>query len=90
MCNNVKKEIQVPVVITTPGTRCDVFVPDLEVTIHGSDYVEAIANAILKASAIYFYNLERNLQFRFETSFAKASAIADKKDGFATFIKLQA
>lgn len=90
MSNVTMRDIQVPVVVTTPGNRCDIYVPDLEMTIHGSDYVEAFANATLKASAVYFYNLERNLKFDLKTKFTQASNLADKVNGFATYIKLQA
>ena len=49
------KEIQIPVIIKRDNKSCDVYIPDLDMTIHGDDFVSAIANASMKASAVYFW-----------------------------------
>ena len=90
MLSKAKKSIQIPVVITHDANHCDIFIPDLSMTIHGQDYVDAISNATLKASAIYYYNLERNLRFELTTTYADAEKLCDAKGSFATYIALTA
>lgn len=84
-----KKNIQVPVVVTTyKGGKCDIYIPDLNMTVHGIDYVDAQANAILKCSAIYYYNLERNVKFSFDTTYADAEKMCINDNQFATFVSI--
>lgn len=83
-------DLQIPVIITKKDKKCDLFIPDLDITVHGHDYVDTLANSILKASAIYFYNLERNLKFELTTTFVEASEMCDDKDSFVTYITLVA
>ena len=49
---HVNSDLLIPVLVTKSKKHCDIYIPDLDITIHGSDYVDAISNAILKASAI--------------------------------------
>ena len=86
----INSDLQIPVVIYHDKERCDVYIPDFEITIHGRDYVDAISNAILKASAIYYYNLERNLRFELKTTYTMAERMCTKKGSFATYIGLMA
>ena len=81
-------DLQIPVVVTTNKTRCDIYVPDFNITIHGKDFVEAMASTILKASSIYYYNLERNIAFDLNTTYAEAEALCKGRNTFATFATL--
>ncbi len=90
MIERVPRDVQIPVVITHDSRKCDVYIPDLNMTVHGDDYVDAIANAILKASAVYFYNLERNVKFELNTTFGQASSMCRDSSQFATYIALVA
>ena len=45
-------DLQIPVVVTKNKTRCDIYVPDFNMTVHGKYFVEAMASTILKASSI--------------------------------------
>lgn len=84
----ISSELQIPVIIDHDSKHCDIYIPDFEITIHGHDYVDAISNAIFKASAIYYYNLERNLKFELKTTYQMAEAMCKKKSSFATYIGL--
>lgn len=84
---HVENNLAIPVLITKKRNSCDIYIPDLAITVHGEDYVDAIANAILKASAIYYYNLDRNLQFKLTHTYADVEAMCRHKQ-FATFINL--
>ena len=91
MIYTMRKDIQLPVVITHDSTHCDIYIPDLDITVHGRDYVDAISNAIMKASAIYYYNLERNVTFELKTTYNDVECICKKMHGsFATYIALTA
>jgi len=91
MSQRIRKDFQIPVVITHTKHKCDIYVPDFEVTIHGDDYVDAISNAIMKISAIYYYNLERNLTINLTTTYADAEKLCNnKRNSFATYIALTA
>lgn len=81
-------DLNIPVLVTKTRTECNIYIPDLEITIHGRDYVEAISNAILKASAIYYYNLDRNLKFEFSTTYADVDKMCKHRGQFATYINL--
>ncbi len=84
------KDVQLAVVVEHDSKHCDVYIPDLKITVHGDDYTDALANSMLKASAIYYYNLERNLKFDLKTSFKEASSMCKKSNQFVTYINLQA
>ena len=81
-------DLQIPVVVTTGKDKCDIFVPDFDMTIHGRDFVEAMANTILKASSVYYYNLERNITFNLNTTYQEAEALCKGRNSFATFATL--
>lgn len=85
----VDKNLQVPIVVTTAKSgKCDIFIPDFQITVHGFDYVDAQANAILKASAIYYYNMERNIQCELKETYASSQAYCTKRNSFVTFMQL--
>ena len=85
---HVNSDLLIPVLVTKSKKHCDIYIPDLDITIHGSDYVDAISNAILKASAIYYYNLDRNLRFEFKYTYADVERLCKSRGQFATFINL--
>lgn len=87
---SLRNDIHIPVLVTSMHDACDVYVPDLNITVHGKDYVDALANAMLKASAIYYYNKERNLSFPLETTYEQVEKMCKGRKQFATFIELSA
>ena len=88
MSITIKKDLQIPVVIQHTKTMCEVYIPDFSMTVHGTDYVDASADATMKASAVYYYNLERNLRLELKTTYTEAEAMCKAKGSFATFICL--
>lgn len=84
------KSIEIPVVVTQLKDGYSVFVPDLSMKVYGYDYIDAMSSAILKASAVYFYNLERDLHFDLKTKFAEAEQMCTDGHSYATFIALHA
>lgn len=83
----INSDLQIPVVVT-PKAGCNIYIPDFKMTVHGENYVEAFADAIFKASAIYYYNLERNLKFQLNTTYEAAEQMCTEKGSFVTFICL--
>lgn len=82
--------IRIPIVVQAHKSHYDIYVPDLDMTIHGTDFISATANAVLKCTAIYYYNLQHNLPFTLSVSYSEADKIALKKGKgcFATLISL--
>lgn len=85
---STKTNIQIPVVVIPTKTECTVFIPDLNVTIHGRDIVEALALSISYASAIYFYNVERNIKLPMDTTYEQAEEKCPSRKSFVTYIGL--
>ena len=85
-----RDDIQIPGIVTNEKDNCSIYIPDFKITIHGSDFVEALANAVLSASAIYYYNLDRNLRLKLDTTYQDADAMCTKNNQFATFVTLTA
>ena len=86
---HIDTELQIPIVVTKEKSgRCRIYVPDLKITIHGEDYIEAQAEAILKASAIYYYNAERNVHIPLEETYQSSQRFVERKDSFVTFMGL--
>lgn len=82
------ENIQVPAVCKQlKDGSIDVYVPDFSLTTHGEDFIDALAKANLCCSAIYFYNLERNVKYPLTTKYDDAEKLCDNKS-FATFICL--
>lgn len=84
------KNLQVPAIVTMSGDKCDIHVPDLKITVHGQDYVEAMANAMLNVSAIYYYNHDRNIPIQLTKTYAEVEREAcNRRNGsFATYLSL--
>lgn len=82
--------IRIPVVVKTKKSGYDIYIPDLDMTVHGHDFISATANAVLKCTAIYYYNLQHNLPFNLSTSYTEADKLAlnEGKGCFATLISL--
>lgn len=85
---NTDTNIQIPVVVVPVKDKCDVLIPDLNVTIHGRDIVEALALSISYVSAIYYYNVERNYRLNLSTTYEQALALCPNRKSFATYIGL--
>jgi hypothetical protein len=87
----IRRDIQIPVIITHDKKHCDIYIPDMDITVHGHDYVDTLSNAIMKASAIYYYNLERDLKLVLNTTYAQAEKLcATRKGSFTSYIGLTA
>lgn len=79
---------QIPVVASQlKDGKTNVFIPDLNITIHDVDFISALAKASMTASALYYYNLERNVIFDLKTKYADAEKLCDD-NSFVTFICL--
>lgn len=85
----IDENLQVVVVVVTQGKQgCSFYIPDFNVTVHGIDLLEAQANAITYASAIYYYNVERNVEFKLDATYESAHKHCKTKKSFVTFIPL--
>ena len=84
----INVDLTVPVLVTLEQDGCSIYVPDLNITAHGEDYIGAMANTIMASSAIYYYNLERNIKFEFKTTYAQVQDMCKGKNQFATFASL--
>lgn len=82
------EQVQVPVIITHKRKSCDIYIPDFEITVHGKDYVDTLASAIMTTSAVYYYNLERNLKMSLTTRFEDAEKLCTHASSFVSFIGL--
>ena len=82
--------IRIPVIVKAKKKGYDVFVPDLNMTVHGNDFISATANAVLKCTAIYYYNLQHNLPFSLDIPYVEVEKMALKegKGCFATLVSL--
>lgn len=77
---------QLPVKVTTSDSKYTMYIPDLHVTVEGSDYVELYARAAVCASAIIYYNKEHNLTTSYSTTFEEVQELCDGKDQFPAFL----
>lgn len=82
--------LRVPAIIEADAKHCDIYIPDLEITIHGRDYISAVANAVTKCTAIYYYFVEHNLPFNLTKKYADVEMMAlERGNGcFATYMQL--
>lgn len=82
--------LRIPVIVRTLKERYEITVPDLEMTVWGRDFISATANAVLKCTATYYYNLQHNLPFPEMTPYAKVEeqALKEGKGCFATLLSL--
>ena len=83
----VTSDLQVPVRVTQmpEKKRCDVYIPDLNMTIHGTTYTNAMAEAVLKMTAYYYYCKDRNHELTFSNTYESVADMCDDTD-FVTFI----
>lgn len=81
---------RVPVIVKTMKSSCDIFIPDLDMTVHGRDFISAAANAVLKCTAIYYYSLQHNLPCELNSPYNEVERLALKegKGCFATLLSL--
>ena len=85
-----RDDIQIPVIVEScKDGKADIFIPDLSLTIHGTDFVDGLAKASLRGSAIYYYNKERNLPIALNTTYDEAQQICDErfsKNAFVAYV----
>lgn len=77
---------QFPVVVTTGDNKFEMYIPDLHVTIEGSDYVELYARASVCASAIVYYHREHNFSMNIKTTYEEITAMCKSKNQFPTYL----
>lgn len=87
------KDIQLPVVIRNgPRNNRGTFIysPDLKLEVKGTDLVDAMSRAVQHFSAVYFYNLSKNVQIELSCTYEKACEHAKKdRRAFASFVPLK-
>lgn len=87
----LRKDIHVPVLCTlNKDMSCDIVVPDLQITVHGKDYIEALSNAMFYVSSIYYYNKERYHDIAFSYLYSEVEDMCSKysQNTIATVINL--
>ena len=81
-------DIQVPVMVdfNDEEGKCDITIPDMNMTIHGTSYTAAVADAVLKMSAYYYYCADRNIKLTFTHTYESVAAMCDDATEFVTFL----
>lgn len=87
---HVLDNVQIPVVVLPTRGKFDIYVPDFDMTVHGASMMEAMAQAMTYASAIYYYNKERSVNFSLSTKYEDAQKFCKGRKSFVTFINLTA
>ena len=65
-----KNIIAIPSVVYRPKDGpCSVFVPDLNITIHGVTFVDTLAETLMNVAAIITYRRDRNVPFNVEHTY---------------------
>lgn len=80
--------IQFAVVVTASDDGYTMYIPDLHMTIDGSDYVELYARAVVSATAVVHYNKEHNLTTKFSTTYEDVAERCHGKSQFPTYLAL--
>ena len=82
------KNLKVPVIVTQINkNQVNALIPDFNVTVHSHDFVSVISDATMVASSMYYFYIERNIQFELNCTLAKAEKMAmKKKNSFATLV----
>lgn len=78
------------VVVTTTykNGKCDVFIPDMHITVHGDDALSALAEATATATALYFYHADRGVRLPLTTTYSQAEELCTRKESFPTYLAL--
>ncbi len=66
------------------------YLPDLDISVHGSTVTEVIVNAQVKGGAIYHYSLERDVEIPLKADYSKCLKLCKGKNSFVTFVNLLA
>lgn len=82
-----QKQDQIPVIVSPTDDACDVYLPDMRVTVHGDSYTDAMAQSSIVASAIYYYGLEHNVPVNFSTTKEMLDDMCSEQS-FSTFLEL--
>lgn len=48
---------------------CSLFIPDLNMELYGTTFVEVIANAVTTVTALYIYNMEHNIPMPIKSTY---------------------
>lgn len=87
-----KQDIQLPIVITRgfgKNSGVSIYSPDLNIETRGTDIVDAMSKAQQCFSAMYYYNLSKNIELNLTCTYEDASREAKgKKRSFASFVPL--
>ncbi|MCM1218624.1 MAG: hypothetical protein NC548_29395 [Lachnospiraceae bacterium] len=85
----IDNDLQIPVVVSQAKSgKCDIYIPDMKITIHGEDFLEAWAEGVQKASAIYYYNVERNVKLVLKETYDSCHKYLGRGNCFVTFMPL--
>lgn len=82
-------DLQIPVRVKQipDKEKCDIYIPDLNMTVHGTTYTNAMAEAVLKTTAYYYYCKDRNHKLKFENTYETVAATCSGTS-FVTFISI--
>ncbi len=78
-CN--KQIEQFPTIIRVSRDACSVEVPDLNITVTGDNYTQAIGRAIEAITAVCVYRKERNIAIRIKETFESCAEKTIKEKG---------
>ena len=84
----VAKSVLVAVATKKGCGGFDIWLPDLDVTAHGYDFLDAFARANLTASAIKAYNDEHEVETKITHQFEDITLATKDKDSFVTVITI--
>lgn len=85
----ITPESHVPVTVKlNKDTSCDIFIPDFHVTVHGHDYIDAMANAACLVNAVVYFNEEHNITTPLDTSYDDVQRLCENDDRFPSYIRL--
>lgn len=83
------QSLAIPVRVTTRKDGCDLYIPDLLMTIHDKDYTAVVASAIARVQAIYTYNKERNMPISFKATYQEVSDTCVDNASFPTYLTIK-
>ena len=83
--------IQIPAIVDIKKDgSASIFIPGIDITVHGTDFADGLAKASLRGGAIYFYCKERNIDISLITSYEDVVNICienHSKNAFVAYIR---
>ena len=85
----ITPEAHVPIAVKLKkDTTCDIYIPDFHVTVHGQDYIAAMANAACLVNAVCYFNEEHNITTPLNTTYEEMQEMCANDDRFPSYIRL--